>query len=187
MDQPFVECVGVVIDGCQGGLALGGIEREAEGGALGLVERELADEGTRARELDQLARLVRVAVDGIAIGGQQVAAGGQDQADRTSEMARVLINEVPMPRSAWVARGVPDGEDGIIAGRGDIEDVVAGSKARPVGPTTSAAGSLRCRYPEAIWVIRWTAIPSPCLGTFRSIRVTVPLKTFETKTSARLP
>ena len=98
VEGPHVEAVGVVLDGGQAQDPADVGHGEAEGPALGRIDGELADELTFGRELDQLAGLSRVRVDRVAVGGDQVAVGRQDQAERSAEV-RIIKHHGPFPSS----------------------------------------------------------------------------------------
>ena len=91
VDRSEVKGVVVVIDrSARDGLAALQ-HNDLEGHACGRVEGKLTHELARGRELDQLARLVRVDVDGIIVRRKQVVVGCQREADRPVEMCRIRL------------------------------------------------------------------------------------------------
>jgi len=76
----------------------GALHDNLGGRAQGKVERDLAHELTFGRERDQVARLVRISVDRVIVGREQVAVGCQGQADRPAEVRLIVVNQ-GTPRS----------------------------------------------------------------------------------------
>ena len=69
------------------------LDQEREGGALGGIKGELADELAGGREFDQLAREARIAIDGVIVGGEQVAVGSQREADGAAKVSGIVIHQ----------------------------------------------------------------------------------------------
>ena len=69
-------------------------DRDAKRSALCRVDGLLTDEEATGRELDQLAGLSRVGVDGVAVGGDQIAIGRQHQSERSAQVRVILDRPV---------------------------------------------------------------------------------------------
>jgi hypothetical protein len=77
------EIVGVVVDHCEpNSIGVSAGNAHAEGPSLSRIDIELTDEYTRFRELDDLAGLGRIAIDRVAIGGNQITVWRKKQRQR---------------------------------------------------------------------------------------------------------
>ena len=93
----------------------GALHDDLEGRAQGRIEGELADELTLGRKLDQLARLVRISVDRVAVGREQIAVGCQRQADRTTKVRLILVDQGTRAVIRMRLARVLDGENLVVA------------------------------------------------------------------------
>ena len=76
---PFVKHASVVVDGTKENRPAAPLDSQTKGGSLGGIYLKLTDEPARRREFHDFTELARVRVDGIAVGGDEVAIGSQCQ------------------------------------------------------------------------------------------------------------
>jgi hypothetical protein len=88
---------------------------QLEGRAHRMVEGKLADELAGGGELDQLARLVRIEVDRVVVGCEQIAVGCQRQADRPAEVRLILVDQGTRAVIRMRLARVLDGENLVVA------------------------------------------------------------------------
>ena len=95
----------------------------AEPGAVGSIDRELGHELARGRQLDDLARLVRVGVHRVALRRDEIAIRGENEPDGAVEVHGVVRHHVPHAMIACRAGRPLDREDGVVGRRRHVEDV----------------------------------------------------------------
>jgi hypothetical protein len=109
-----------VFDRGKGHCLAGALNDDLGGRAQGRVEGKLAHELTSGRELDQLARLIRINVDRVVVGREQIAVGCQREADRPVEVRRILIDEGTRAGIRMRLARVLDGENLVVARGGNL-------------------------------------------------------------------
>jgi hypothetical protein len=88
------------------------------------VEGEFAHELTFGGKLDQLARMVRIKVDHVVVGCEQIAVGCERQADRPAEVRLILVDQGTRAVMRMRLARVLDGENLVIARGGNVESIV---------------------------------------------------------------
>jgi hypothetical protein len=87
------------------------------------IHRKLGNEATLRCEFDDLARLLRVGVDRVAVRREQIAVRSERQCQRAMQIRVVRVDQDTLATIVFGVPGAEQGEDGIVDGRSDIEHV----------------------------------------------------------------
>ncbi len=132
---PDGDGVGVVVYRRESNHIVGDLhDIESERPALSRVNRELTDEMAVHGEFHDLARLIRIGIDSIAIADQQVPIGRQNHGQRPMQVDLVPVDQLAATFRLIFVAGIFDCEDLIVSCGGDVEHIVV----RIVGRSSGA-------------------------------------------------
>src|SRR4029077_1825633 len=94
---PLLPAAGVVVASGEKNGPPAARDSETEGRPDDRVDLKLTDKLARRRELHDLAELGRIGIDGVSVGGDQVAVRREGQRQRPMEMGVVLEDHGPGP------------------------------------------------------------------------------------------
>ena len=145
LQGPNQEKVHTIIHGGELGRLSYRFHGQAEGTSGSWIERYLLDELALYSELDELAGLRRIRIDGIVVGHQQVSVWRHGQTQRSVQVFLVLVNQLADTAVMRSFRRIVHGIYSVVRGGGHVEQIFFWVVDQTGRASTKVTGSQLCR------------------------------------------